>query len=88
MQIDLTELKSSLERGEDMLFDGGYLEPDIKVIYDYYKSSGSKPPIIQEYFNNEESFDFIKFLTVYLRSAIGIDVKIDYTKDQWLKIGV
>lgn len=87
MKLDFVDLKSKLERNEDVLVDGGYLEPDIEVIFNYHAKSVENPPRIQKYFNDVgKSFDFLKFLQAYIFDMIGIEVQLSYTDDEWLQI--
>lgn len=87
-QLDLKQLKAKLTSGESQLYDGGYLEPDIKVIYDYYCREKDKPPKITEYFEKFKGFDFLNFLHAYIYDTIGIEVRFQYDKDEWLEISV
>jgi len=87
-QLDLKALKAKLDQGESQLYDGGYLEPDIKVIYDFYCQEKDKPPKITEYFQTFSEFRFLDFLSAYIQDTIGIVPRFQYDKDEWLEISV
>lgn len=86
MRLDLNQIKQ-LQPNEDVLVDGGYVDLDLKVIYDFYKDQDTKPPVIQEYFDTNTEYQFEDFLKVYLKSN-GINSELSYTQDGWLKIQI
>lgn len=91
MQLNtlIADLNKSLPEGKDLLVDGGYLEPAIKVMYEYYTSApDERSQKVFEYFTMHTEFKFLTFLKAYIKDVTGFDVNLDYTNDDWLRISI
>lgn len=86
MFLDLVQLTKDLAEKSVSLQDGGYLEPEIKILYDEFLEMESPPPKIQRYLSQFKEFNFLEFFKVYVESSTGFEVKLSYTPDDWLEI--
>lgn len=80
--INWDYILTTLQSTGEVIVDPGYLEIDLKVIYDYYKTTEEFP---SKDFNDKE-FKFDEFLTTYMKSTYGMDINLKYDENNWLTI--
>ena len=87
MKLNLDDIRFKIESGQDALVDGGYLEEDMKIMYQYYDDPEIfKPPVIDVYFQSSREFKLIPFSERYLSMLFKCNIKIEETEDGWLRL--
>lgn len=87
MKLNLDEIKLKIQSGTDALVDGGYLEDDMKALYEYYQSEDVfNPPKIRDYKLTHESFELKSFSECYLGMILKCEINLIETEDGWIRI--
>lgn len=86
MIIDLNEVKNKLYSSGSALVNYGYLKNDMLVMYDYYKDSEKKSPLMEIYFSEHQDFDVKEFTECYLSTLFNTNVTLGDESNDLIRI--